>query len=148
MEQQGGKSSDRPLTDQQIAEETIKEIVIFCITSITLENEQVGIDLAIIGAALDSRGIDNWMSVWSVINILEDQNEIDKFVNEVPPTSRFYKNYLAAKTFVNALNFWVREGIISHQDSMVKAFNILTKRLEQNMELLHIAQLMKDARDL
>jgi hypothetical protein len=147
MEPEGGKSSDRPLTDEQIAQQVINEIAVFCATSITVENESLGVDIAIIGAALDSRGIDNWMSVRSVINILEDQNEIDKFINGVPPTSKFHKNSVAVATLVRAFKRWLKEGIIAREDSMVKTFNILTERLEQNLALSDMAQSMKDVRN-
>jgi hypothetical protein len=136
MEQQGGKSSSKPLTDEQIAMEMLEKVAVYCIDSIALENEQIVADLAIIDAAIVSHGIDSWMSVWSVINILTDKTEIDKFINEVPPTSRFHRNTSAVQALVAALERWIKEELIGNQDSVVKAFNILTERRQQNLVML------------
>ena len=139
MGQPEEKSSNRPLTDEQIADEMLEQIGAYCIDSVALENEQLALDLARIDDALTSHGIDDWMSVWSIINVLTEKTEIDKLVNEVPPTSRFYKKYEEVDSLVGSLELWMEEGLISSQDSMVKVFNILTTRRKENSIMLGTA---------
>jgi len=136
MEPQEGRSFHRPLANDTIAAEMEKEIFDYSRTAIDLENEQLAIDLAIIDDALSSRGVDNWMPVRSVINIFTDITEIETFVESVPPTSRFYKNYTEVETLVKALQFWVDQLTISNQDTLVKAYNAMANQLNGNTLLL------------
>jgi hypothetical protein len=129
-------SPNVPMNDEQIAESMIANIAGFSILSMTSENEKLTTDLALVDDAIRSRGIDNWMSVYSVTNILTDKNEVDKFINGVPQTSRFYKSYPAVQRLVECLYYWMNEGLFFSQDSMVKAFNALADRLADNIFMM------------
>jgi plasmid maintenance system antidote protein VapI len=135
MEKQEG-SSNKSLTNAQIAGEMLAQIAVFSIDSIIAEDTQIDADLAIIDAAIVAHGIDSWMSIRSVTNILTDKTEVDKFINEVPSENRFYKNYVEVAALVTALNRWVKEDLVGSQDSVVKVFNVLVERRAENLVML------------
>ncbi len=140
MDQQGKKAgkehSVHELTNEQIAEEMIAEISVKSFESMSEENARLTVDLKFIQTIIDSRELDNWMSVWSIINILTDKTEVDKLINEVPTTNPFHRNYSAVHLLVDGLNYWLGTGMISNQDSLLHAFNILGDRLAENLFMI------------
>ncbi len=140
MEQQSGKSSPQQQPVKSAAAQDMdREIIAHAIETLGAENGKLDDDLALIDDAITSKGIDNWMSVGSVINVLTDKTEIDKLIESVPPTSKFHKDslgYVAVKNLVSCLEYWRTEQLVSNQDSVVKVFNILTERRQENLSLL------------
>jgi hypothetical protein len=132
MEQQGWESFDGPPTDEQIAENMTEGIVIPCLASMESENEQLGGDLIIIDEALNSNVIDCRMSVRHVLGVLESGTAVNWVVNEALPESLFHKNYGAVQELKDALLRWTKKPVISNQDSVLKAFNLLAKKWEEN----------------
>ena len=135
MEQQG-ESSDRPPTDESSAVTATGGIVVYCLDSMTLENEQLAADLKIIEDAIYSHVIDCRMSVRHVLNVLESETAAKKVVNEAPLGSLLHKNYRAVQEFKDALFRWTKEQEIFNQDSVRKAFDVLTKRWEENHRMI------------
>jgi hypothetical protein len=125
----------REKMDRQIAK-AIKKLGPFCVTAIKGENIRLVFDLELIDDAITFHAIDGWMSVWSVINLLTDKNEIDAVIEEVEPKSKFHKNPAIVRKFVDGLLYWKAEGFILNQDSMAKVFDVLHERMTDNVRFL------------
>ena len=131
MEQQGNQGF-QPLSDDWIS-----SIAGPCIHSLTVENRRLAVHLKLIDDALASGGIDRYMSVRSVMNILIDRGEVEKWVRGVPPGSRFYKNYTSVNMLVDSLDYWVKDGLLSDQDSIGEAFSAMTARRRESRIMLN-----------
>lgn len=109
-----------------------------CIGMIQEENRVLADGLVLLDLAIACRAIDKWRWVGSVVEDLTDQNEVDKFEESIPPASPLYKDKAAAGKIVAFLLYWWKtREVVSRQNTLLEAFDILTDFLVGNMDLLN-----------
>jgi hypothetical protein len=121
--------------DKQI-EQGVRGLGVACLAAIKEENGRLVSDLELLNDAITCHVIENWMSIWSAIDTLTDNDEICKLIEEVRPESKFHRNAVAVRKFVDCLKYWRAEEFLLNQDSLVKAFSILNERLADNIRFL------------
>jgi hypothetical protein len=136
-----GSSGDAPegvapgTADKQVARE-ITKLGAACLAATKKQNTLLISDMALINDAITYHAVDSWMTVWSTINVLTDRGEVEKLIESVRPESKFHKNLNAVAALAARLMHWRNEGLISNQNSMAEAFDLLNKQLTDNIDFL------------
>lgn len=109
------------------------------IKNVADENLRLKMAIELLEDLLNHHGLDNWLSVRTTVNILTDKTEIDKLVETINPDSGYHKDKSGTrrvKEFVECLEEWWEEEVLSPQNSLIVALEKFKERLRENQILL------------
>jgi len=122
----------RKISDQQIGH-GVRELITDCLEAARKENEKLVAEIELIEDALINHVIDKCITVRSIVNALDDKDEIDGFSRKAPRGSKFHLRRGACLDLKGCLNYWKAKRVLSHQDSLPKALEILRDRMNNNL---------------
>jgi hypothetical protein len=107
---------------------------------VVVENRKLNEIMALIDDVISHHGIHGSMRVGSILEDILDKEESDKLINEVPPESKFHKNYPMLRHFVELLRGFKGEKLFVDGDNMNRVYDSLFTRFDTNREILQSYQ--------
>lgn len=100
------------------------------------ENRLLDSSIFLINDLIENHGVDDWMSLRSILENFTDKYEVDKLIETISPESAFHKNPQRVAAFVREMRGWIDLGVLSPGTSFFKALATLEEKRSQNEELI------------